>query len=296
VKQAFEPERAPEELWAVIDDEVIRIARNRARIEIRRQDEELKDAIGRVKASAAASGVAGSGIPLLRIASLCADAAVERAELVWRILHRAIATANVGYEPYLESELKSVAEEFLSPHLPDLRAFPREAAQSVGIMPIIPHLEGIVADGQRTGRDRAWNEIELFITFLKAAAVSPQPSRPQVTLNVYAPVGAIQAGDQATAFVASGVDAELRARLAEALRGIERQLEREADEGLEDHRHARERVREARIEAERAEPDRVRLAALLAMASEALRAIVDLRPALDALKAIAESVGIKLPW
>src|SRR5437763_1057118 len=115
-------------MTAGIDDDVVRIARNRARLEIGRQDQELKAAIGRVKSGAAAAGVGGSGIPLLRIASLCADAAVARGDMVWRILHRAIATAGVHYEPYLETELKSIAEEFPSPYLSGLRDLPREAA------------------------------------------------------------------------------------------------------------------------------------------------------------------------
>ena len=284
----------------MIDDDVVRIARNRARIEIRRQDQELQDAIHRVKATAAAAGVAGSSIPLLRIASLCADAAVERGDLVWRILHRAIATAGVRYEPLLEAELKSVAEEFLAPYLEDLRAVPREAAQSLGIPPIIPHLEAMVADGQRVGRERAWNEIELFVTYLKAAdkpATKPQkPPKPRVTLNVYAPVGAIQTGEQAVAFLAPGADAALRERLAEALEVIERRLPQL--EGIPEAARGRalDAVRDARIEATREQPDRSRLAGLVALAAQAVGAIASLKPALDALRAIAESLGMRLPW
>ena len=281
----------------MIDDDVVRIARNRARIEIRRQDQELKDAIGRVKATAAVAGVAGSGIPLLRIASLCADAAVERGDLVWRILHRAIATAGVRYEPWLESELKSVAEEFLSPHLEDLRAVPRECAQSLGIPPIIPHLESIVADGQRLGRERAWNEIELFVAYLKAAESAPakKPKR-KVTLNVYAPVGAIQTGDYATALVVPGADAALRERLAETLEGIERRLPQAYELSDAARGQAIDAVRAARIEAARDEPDRGRLARLIAMAAQAIGAVAALRPALEALRAIAESMGMRLPF
>ena len=284
----------------MIDDDVVRIARNRARIEIRRQDQELQDAIRRVKANAAAAGVAGSSIPLLRIASLCADAATERGDIVWRVLHRTVAAAGIRYEPWLESELKSVAEEFLSPHLQELRQVPREAAQSQGITPIIPQLEGIVADGQRAGRELAWNEIELFVASLRAAeahvAAGPASTAPRVMLNVYAPVGAIQAGDHATALVAPGVDLALRRQLAAALEALERRLP--GAEGLapEERDAAIDRVREARIEAQRPQPDRSRLAALLLMVSEAVRAVAELRPAMDALKAIAESLGMRLPW
>lgn len=279
----------------MIDDDVVRIARNRARIEIARQDQQLRDAIERVNAGAAAEGVAGSSIPLLRIAELCAEAAVARGDIVWQVLHRVLVTAGIRYEPYLESELKSLAKEFLSPDLRELRDIPRDAAQVLGIGAIVPHLEAVVAEGQRAGRDRAWNEIELFATFLKSAETMPHAAQP-LTLNVYAPVGAIQTGHGSQANVAQGVDLELRRRLGDLLESIEVRLPYVRELPDEDRRQAIEMVREARIEAAQPQPNRNRLAGLLLGAAAAMRAIASLKPALDALKALAESLGFKLPW
>jgi hypothetical protein len=280
----------------MIDDDIVRIARNRARIEIARQEQQLKDAIGRVNAGAAAEGVGGSSIPLLRIAELCATAAIDRGDIVWRVLHRVVAAAGVRYEPYLESELKSVAHEFLSPTLQDLRDIPREAAIIVGIAPIIPHLEGIVSEGQRIGRERAWNEIEIFVAYLRSVEAHPQPGSQAVTLNVYAPIGAIQTGDGSQAIVVQGIDADLRRRLAGVLESLERQVPHCVEMPPEARAKALEVIRETRAEASQPEPDRHRLAALLMAAAAAIRAVATLKPALDALKGLIEALGMHLPW
>ena len=280
----------------MIDDDVVRIARNRARIEVRRQDQELKDAIGRVNAQAATRGLRGSSIPLLEIAGICAAAAVERGERVWLVLHRVAVTAYVTWEPGLEAELKAIADEFLSPGSQDLRYFVREAAQVANIPGIIPQLEQIVAEGQREGRERAWNEIELFAASLRSAHSAHSEMHQGPVFHVNGPVGAIQTGNHATAYVAQGFDPVLRRQLIRLLDTLEERLPLAEGLTLQDRAQAIEVVREARAEAESPAPNRARLSALLLAAATALRMITSLKPVLDALKDLVESLGLRLPW
>jgi hypothetical protein len=284
----------PERTGAVIGDDVIHIAGNRARIEIERQAEKLRYAMARVKADAVAAGVAGSSIPLLRIAELSATAAAERGDLVWMILHRVIATAGVAYAPDLESELKAIVDEFLSPALVDLKAYARDAARTIGITPIIPRLDAIVEAGQRTGQQRAHNEIELFVAFLRARKAVPEPSA--LTFNVYAPIGAIQTGDNAAANILQNLEPGFARDMREALEAIGRQLPRAEGLSIEAKAEVMDIVREARIEVGRREPNRLKLVALITAAAAAIRAIPSLKPAYEMLKRLMESAGMRLPW
>jgi hypothetical protein len=96
--------------------------------------------------------------------------------------------------------------------------------------------------------------------------------------------------------VVQGIDADLRRRLTGLLESVERRVPYCADLPPEERDRTMRLLRETRAEAQRAEPDRSRLAALLMGAAAAIRAVVSLRPAFEALKDLIESLGMKLPW
>jgi hypothetical protein len=190
----------------MIDDGVFRIARDAARLEIGRHDRELKESIARINARAAAEGIAGSGLPLLRIAERCAAEAVYRGDRAWRAMHRAIVRMGVRYEPGMEAELKSLVGDMVSPVTSDLLDIPRMAAYTVGMARMIPQLDEIVSEGLRTARDRAWHEIELFVASLRAHEAAPVRRAGNYTVNVYAPMGMVQTGEASAMHLTQGLD------------------------------------------------------------------------------------------
>ena len=112
----------------MLDEQVTRLARERIRLEISEQNARLEIEINRIKAEMSARGVLNSGMTLLRIATLCADAAKDRAQYAWLTVHRFVTTAGVRYQDGLAQDLKSLVEEFLPVVLGDLRTVQRRDA------------------------------------------------------------------------------------------------------------------------------------------------------------------------
>jgi hypothetical protein len=281
-----------------VDEEVVRIARTAARIELARHDAQLKADIARINAQAVAAGVAGSGLPLLRIAERCAHEAVQRGERLWLFaFYRVLSASGVTYEPGLEAQLKSLAAEFLSPAGSDLRETARVAAQTVGLAQMVPQLDAVVAEGLGAARDQVWNEIDVFVATLRSRVHAHehehQHEHAGYTVNVYAPLGTVQAGDRPAIHYSAEMDASLRMRLEQVLETIELRLAQSSPPG---ETQALATVREARAEVCKPHADPSRLATMLAAVAGAIRMVESLKPALDALRALAQSAGIHLPW
>ncbi len=279
----------------MIDEQVVQLARDRIRLEISEQRVRLEKDIGRVKAEASARGVLNSGITLVRIATLCADAARDRAQIAWQTVHRFVTTAGIRYYDGLAQELKSLVDEFLPSLLPDLRGYPSEEARRMGSANLIEQLQEMVDSGRAAAVAKIHNEIDLFVVSLRSRPC-PTGDRPDSpTFNIYSPVGSIQTGANAVSYVTQTIDAATRQKLTEALNAIERDLS--AIDALPSHPKAEvaEVVEEAKKELAKLEPNSTKLRSLLSTTATAIQTVASMKPAYELLKAGLAYLGITVP-
>jgi hypothetical protein len=279
----------------MLDEQVVRLARDRIRLEISDQNARLEKDINRIKAEMNARGMLNSGNTLVRIATLCADAARDRAQFAWQTVYRFVTTAGVRYYDGLGQELKSLVDEFLPAVLGDLRSYPTQEAHRMNVVNAIPQLQQIVDAGRASAVAKVHNEIDLFVVSLKNRQSSAAEKGDSPTFNIYSPVGSIQTGANAVAYVTQTIDASTRQKLTEALVAIEEGLA--SIDALPAHPKAEvvEVVKEAKAELAKAEPNSTKLRSLLSATATAIQTVGSMKPAYELLKTGLAYLGITLP-
>lgn len=278
----------------MLDEQVARLARDRIRLEIGDQNVRLQADITRIRAEMSARGVLNSGMTLHRVAQACADAARDRGQLAWQILFRFVTTAGVRYYDGLADDLNALVSEFLPPTLGDLKGYPKQEAERLGNKNAAAQLEQMVETARTVALARIKNEIDLFTVSLKnRQAVSSEKPDAQV-FNIYSPVGSIQTGANAVAYVTQSIDASTKAKLNGALVAIEEALAHV--DALPTHPKAEiiEIVREAKTEVAKGEPNATKLRSLLSTTATAIQTVASMKPAYELLKAGLAYLGITL--
>lgn len=279
----------------MLDEQVARLARDRIRLEISDQNARLEKDIGRIKAEMSARGMLISGNTLVRIATLCADAARDRAQFAWQTVYRFVATAGVRYHDGLGQELKSLVDEFLPAVLGDLRGYPTQEAHRMNVVNAIAQLQQMVDSGRASAVAKVHNEIDLFVVSLKNRQSSTTEKADSTTFNIYSPVGSIQTGANAVAYVTQTIDAPTRQKLTEALNAIEEGLA--GIDSLPSHPKTEvvEVVMEAKEELAKSEPNSTKLRSLLGATATAIQTVGSMKPAYELLKTGLAYLGITLP-
>jgi hypothetical protein len=279
----------------MLDEQVARFARDRILLEIGEQNTRLQAEIGRIRAEMAARGVLNSGMTLQRVAQACANAARDRGQLAWQILFRFVTTTGVRYHDGLADDLKALVSEFLPPTLVDLKGYPIHEAKRLGNEKATAQLVQIVESARTVALAKIKNEIDLFTVSLNSRqAMSVEKTDAQV-FNIYSPVGSIQTGANAVAYVTQIIDASTKERLNDALAAVEEALAT-IDE-LPTHPKAEiiEIVREAKTEVAKAEPNATKLRSLLGTTATAIQTVASMKPAYELLKTGLAYLGIALP-
>lgn len=160
----------------MLDKEIARLAREQIRLEIPEQVARLQAEISHTRAEFARRGLLNSSIALQNIAQLCAKAAKERGEFGWKTLRRYVTEGRAPYHDRLASDLKVIADEFLS-STDDLKALAKEGSQHFASPNIAAELERLVEDARATTLAKIGNEIDLFVLSLKNRSASAQEGR-----------------------------------------------------------------------------------------------------------------------
>ncbi len=275
----------------MIDPTVLKIADDRIHLELDGDRTRISREIEAVLVRAAARGMGGNVVG--ETARICAKAAEERADLAWRIMYRTVTSANVGYSDALESDLKTAVAAHLQ--VDGLKAEVSEIARRVGSTnpQMVAGVTSDVDTAANRGLRRTFNEIELFVASLKTPASAAAPSVGH-TINVYAPVGAIQTGAGANASIVQNFDAETKIRLDQALERLEREVHA-AREEIAQGTEIAELVKDVRAEIAKHEPNKSKLRSLLSTTGNAVRTVGSLQPAYQAVKAAFAAIGIDLP-
>lgn len=279
----------------MLDEQVTRLARDRIRLEIGEQNTRLQADINRIRAEMSARGVLNSGMTLHRVAQACADAARDRGQLAWQILFRFVTTAGVRYHDALADDLMALVSEFLPTTLGDLKGYPKLEAERLGNNNAAARLEQIVESARTVALAKIKNEIDLFTVSLKnRQAMSLEKPDAQV-FNIYSPVGSIQTGANAVAYVTQSIDASTKEKLNDALAAVEEALANV--DVLPTHPKAEiiEIVREAKTEVAKAEPNATKLRSLLSTTATAIQTVANMKPAYELLKTGLAYLGITLP-
>ena len=81
----------------MIDQEIIKIANDRIRIEIGEQNNNLLRKIDGIKAEMAGRNALRSSATVARVSDLCIETVKNRAQLIWQTLFRFITTTGISY-------------------------------------------------------------------------------------------------------------------------------------------------------------------------------------------------------
>ena len=204
----------------MVDQEIVRIARDRTQLEIAEQSARIREEIERLKAEMNARGVLRSGLTLKRIADICADAIKSRGQLAWQIYFRFLTTSGISHSDTLANELKELVSYHLPEKLGDLKGYVKQNADLVGSPNLYDRLAPELDTARAATLAKVGTEIDLFVHSLRKKEEMKSEGNNSTVVNIYSPVGSIQTGDYAIAHVTQHLDADVRAALSEALNQI----------------------------------------------------------------------------
>jgi hypothetical protein len=279
----------------MLNEQITRLATERISLEIGEQNARLQGEIARIRSEMNARGMLNSGNTLHKVAQACSDAARDRGQMAWQTLYRFVTTVGVDYYDGLAEDLKTVVSEFLPPALGDLKGYPRQEAQRLSNQNAATQLEQMVEDARAAVLAKIKNEIDLFVVSIKnRQAMTPEKLDTQV-FNIYSPVGSIQTGANAVAYVTQNIDTATKEMLNEALSAIEEALARIDTLPTHPKTEVVEIVREAKAEIAKSEPNTTKLRSLLGTTATAIQTVASMKPAYELLKTGLAYLGVTLP-
>ncbi len=279
----------------MVDQEIIRIARNRTQIEISEQNARIKEEIERIKAEMSARGTLHSSMTLKRITDICADAVKTRGQLTWQTYFRFLTTAGISHSDTLANELKELVSYHLPEQLGDLKGYVKQNADLVGSPNLFDRLAHELDKARAVTLAKVGTEIDLFVHSLRKKEEMKIEGKNSTVVNIYSPVGSIQTGDYATANVTQHLDADVRAALSEALNQIAVML---ADSNIalpQPKAEIVELVDEGQQELKKNTPNITRLRSLLSAVGGSIQTVASMKPAYEMLKQALTFIDISLP-
>jgi len=277
------------------DPAAIEIARQTLEGETATRRRALGLEIGRVRSDFIKAGQVQSSGLLNSIADVCARQVENSAAHIWAVVHRCVTDSGVEPDDRLADDLIAVASDLLY-HYCTVEA---EGAYNAEVMR--SRLSAEVIAGTRFhervigARQKMQADIRLFALSLKNRARVRGGGPGSQVFNVYAPVGAIQTGDSAQAFVNQSVDAATRGDLLEALESISAEVRDTAALTATQAVEISEAVEETRAELEKPKPNGALLWGKLSAVATLIQSVPVLEKGYEAIRAVAAAHGVMLP-
>jgi hypothetical protein len=225
-------------------------------------------------------------------ADLCALEVENSATHVWAVVHRCVTDTGVEPDDRLAAGLIAAVSDLLYHYC---------IAEAEGVYNSEVTRSGLSAEViAGTGfhervigaRQKMQAEIRLFARALRNQAHVRPSSQ---VFNVYAPVGAIQTGASAQAFVNQSLDGAARGELLNALESISAEIRDTSALTAARAAEISEVVEETRAELEKPKPNGALLWAKLSAVASIIRAVPVLEKGYELIRAIAAAHGITLP-
>ncbi|MCB2141164.1 hypothetical protein KQH27_00485 [bacterium] len=279
----------------MLDQEIVKIAQDRIRIEISEHNRNLRTEIDRIKSEMAGKGVLRSGMTIKRISDLCANAVRNRAQIVWQTLFRFITTSGISYSDGLSDELKALVAQHLPEKLGDLNGFVKQASEIAGSPNMHERYAEELSAARRGGIAKVGTEIDLFVHSLKRKKEIKTEEKNPTVFNIYSPVGSIQTGDNSIANVSQNIDTEVKEQISKALEDLVAAINDSSVELTNPKEELIEVIQESQVELAKTKPNVTRLRSLLTTIGGSIQVIESLKPAYDLLKQTMVCLGISLP-
>lgn len=279
----------------MIDREIIKIARDRICIEIREQNNRLRDEIQRIKAEMSSRGVLHSGMTIKRVTDLCIETVKGRAQLVWQTLFRFITTTGISYTEELSKELKVLVAQHLPQKLDDLRGYIRQTAEFMGSANLHERFGQELDNARSQALEKVGTEIDLFVHSLRKKVEAEASDSSSTVFNIYSPVGSIQTGDNSITNVTQNLDTEIKDQIRKALEEIKLILNQSEVETPLPKGELIEVVQESQEELQKEKPNVTRLRSLLTTVGTSIQVVSSLGTAYGTLKQALTFLGISLP-
>ena len=279
----------------MVDQEIIRVAHDRIRIEIGEQDNRVRTEIERIKAEMSGRGMLRSGMTIKRVSDLCIGIVKNRTQLVWLTLFRFITTTGVSYTEELSEELKGLVARYLPEKLSDLRDYIEQTAKLMGSPDLHERFGQELDKARNQALAKVGTEIDLFVYSLKKKVEAEVSESLSTVFNIYSPVGSIQVGDNSIANVTQNLDAEIKDQIEKALEEINLVLNQSEVETPSPKDELIEVVQESQEELQKEKPNVTRLRSLLTTVGTSIQVVSSLKPAYGILKEALTFLGISLP-
>lgn len=279
----------------MVNEEIIKIANDRIRIEIGEQNNNLQREIERAKAEMNHRGVLRSSMAIKRVADLCAETIKNRAQLIWQTIFRFITTSGISYSENLSEELKGLIIHHLPKNLGDLRGHVKKIAEIAGSPNMYERMEQELDSARNQALAKVGTEIDLFVHALKNKEAAVTNGASSTVFNIYSPVGSIQTGDSAIANVTQNIDTEVKEQIRKALEHIEIALNQPEVALSSSKTELIEVVQESKDEIQKEKPNVTRLRSLLTTVGSSIQVVSSLKPAYETLKQALTFLGISLP-
>lgn len=279
----------------MIDQEIVKIAHDRIRIEIGEQNNRLCTEIERIKAEMIGRGVLRSGMTIKRVTDLCIKTVKGRAQLVWQTLFRFITTTGISYTEELSKELKGLVAQHLPQKLDDLRGYIRQTAKLMGSANLHERFEQELDNARNQALEKVGTEIDLFVHSLRKKVEAEASESSSTVFNIYSPVGSIQTGHNSIANVTQNLDAETKDQIRKALEEINFMLKQSDVKTPSPKGELIEVVQESQKELQKEKPNVTRLRSLLTTVGTSIQVVSSLGAAYGTLKQALTFLGISLP-
>jgi hypothetical protein len=274
----------------MLDINVVEIAKDRIRLEITDQTENMHREISRIKSLAAANHSLQSGSTFSQIKELCILTIKNRAQMAWQTYFRFLTTAGISYSDTLADELKSMVAK----HLPEgmFNNLMKETAELVRSPRLFSNTD--LEQARKNALRKIGTEIDLFVYSLKTKT-EIKDKESSIIQNFYAPVGAIQTGDSSIANVTQSIDTEVREQLRQVLDEISSMVSKGSIDLPYPKNEIIEIVLEGQEELKKESPNITKLRGMLSAVGTAIQTIASMKPAYEALKQALTYLGISLP-
>lgn len=279
----------------MVDQEIVRIARERTVLEIDEQSARVREEIRSLKEKMNAKGVLRSSMTLKQITDICADAIKFRGQLAWQTYFRFLTTSGISHSATLSNELKDLILYHLPENLGDLKGYVKENANLVGSPTLYDNLAQELDASRAATLARVGTEIELFVHSLHRKEEMKSEESKSTTVNIYSPVGSIQTGSSSIAHVTQHLDADVRSELSKALTQIAAILADSTVSLPQPKTEIVELVEEGQQELAKSSPNLTRLRSLLSTVGGSIQTVASMKPAYETLKQALTFLGISLP-
>lgn len=279
----------------MVDQESVRIARERVQLEISEQMKKINEDIQRVKNEMSARGAFRSGITIKKITDLCLSSIKERAVLVWEIYYRFLSTSGMTYSSELSNELKELVAHHFPENLGEFKGHIKNISKLIDPNAKFDRQESELILARKAALAEVGTEIDLFTHSLKKQLENENRKEGSMVFNIYSPVGSIQTGANSTANVVQHLDSEAREKLSQALDYIAREIVTIEGEFPNPKNEIIELIQEGKQELSRPTPNMTKLKSILPTVGASIQTVASLKPAYETFKQLLSFFGIVLP-